>query len=80
MKEITILQEQMKHINDKLDYITKEIPTREEMKRSNLELLNTALEEADKRYASKQTEDDVRRLVWGFIGIVFAVLGAMIIA
>ncbi len=76
MKEVTILQQQMKHINEKLELM----PTREEMKAANLELLNTALKEADKRYASKQTEDDVRKLIWSFIGIVFIALTAVIIA
>jgi len=54
-KEIHNLQADMKNIKERLH----DIPTRQEMRADNLELVNAVLKKCDERYASKRTETAV---------------------
>ncbi len=64
MQELNLLQMEIKHINEKLE----NIPTRDEMRKDNLELVNTILSQCDDRYASKNIERVVY-IITGGVGI-----------
>ena len=55
---------ELKHIKDRLE----KIPTREEMEKANLLLVEKVMKESDKKFASKLTE----KVVYGLVGLVLA--------
>ena len=58
-KCINLIQQDMIRTQEELKYIKKrlqDIPTRDEMRADNLELVSKILEESDKRYSSKNAE------------------------
>jgi predicted nuclease with TOPRIM domain len=58
----------------------KQIPTRDEMKLANRELLEEVIKEGDNKYASKQVERNVNRAVWVVvIAVITGVLSLVII-
>lgn len=66
-EEITQLKGDMQNIKEKLN----DIPTRQEMRADNLELVNTVLKKCDERYASKRTETAV--FFVGGVIVLFAI-------
>jgi len=56
---INLIQQDMVRTQEELKYIKnrlKDIPTREEMRADNLELVSNILKESDRRYSSKNSE------------------------
>jgi hypothetical protein len=65
-KCINLIQQDMVRTKEELKYIKQrlqDIPTRDEMRADNLELVSKIMEESDKRYSSKNAEKVVLFIV-----------------
>ncbi len=66
------------NIENKIDeisrYIKEETPSIDQMKLSNRILVEEVIEKCDQRYASKETEETLRKVLWGLIGGVFTII------
>ncbi len=71
------------NIENKIDeisrYIKEETPSLDQMKLSNRILVEEVIEKCDKRYASKETEETVRKVLWGMIGGVFTIIAGVVV-
>ncbi len=65
------IEKEIKHLSKTID---EKIPTIDQMKLANKELITEVLEYADKRYASKVTEHNVSKLLWSIIGLAFSIV------
>ena len=72
---INIIKMEIKEIREKLT----QIPNRDEVKLAIKEGIEEALENCDKRYASKDRLGMVEKVVYGMVGaILLSVLGAVL--
>ncbi len=68
-----------RRMNDLCKTIKDEVPTMDKMELSNRRLIEEIIINCDKKYASKETENIVRKLLWSFIGGVIAIITGIVV-
>jgi hypothetical protein len=59
--------------------INEKVPTIDQMKLANRELIEEVIDKCDKRYASKSTEGAVRKMMNMFAGAVITIITSTVI-
>jgi regulator of replication initiation timing len=78
------LENRMHQIENELKGLKKtideKVPTIDQMKLANRELIEEVIDKCDRRYASKETESAVRKIGNMFIGAVVTVITGSLVA